>query len=249
MSNLAKKTVFGSFDLAAETYDRAASVQAQIALRLVQKALKRLPHPPETILDIGSGTGFAAIAAARYWPFAHITAMDAASAMLDEVRRKLPSIQTVRGDIANIELKPRYDAILSSMAMHWLRDLQKPLMQWQKCLKPDGKLFIALLVDGSFSEWREMCGEYGERDGLWPFPPADFADGIATQSEIEEITVEYASTTHFLRQLKSIGAATPRPGHRPFDVALMRKILAAAPVPFSATYRVLYIEAPSPDSI
>ena len=244
MSNLAKKTIFGSFDLAAEGYDRAASVQAQIALRLVQKVLRRLSQPPETILDIGSGTGFVSVAAARYWPFATVTAMDAAPAMLDEARRKLPSLRTVRGDIANAALEPRHDVILSSMALHWLREPQKALWQWHKGLRPDGHMFIALLIEGSFAEWRDHCAAFGVRDGLWPFPPADLAD-ISQQSELEEMKVEYASATDFLRQLKHIGAATPRPGHRPFDFASMRQLLAEAPEPFSVTYRVLYIEAPA----
>jgi len=244
MSNLAKKTIFGSFDLAAEGYDRAASVQAQIALRLVQKALRRLLQPPESILDIGCGTGFVSIAAARYWPFAEITAMDAAPAMLDEARRKLPRLQTVRRDIAEVVLESRYDVILSSMALHWLREPQKALWQWQKGLKPDGHMFIALLVEGSFSEWRDHCAMQGMRDGLWPFPSADLA-GISPHNELEEIKVDYPSVTDFLRQLKHIGAATPRPGHRAFDVASMRRVLAEAPAPFGVTYRVLYIEAPA----
>jgi malonyl-CoA O-methyltransferase len=245
MSSLAKKTIFGSFDLAAEGYDRAASVQAQIALRLVQKALKRLPEPPQSILDIGCGTGFVSITAARYWPFASITAMDAAPAMLDEARRKMPTLRTIRADIADPKLEPRFDIVLSSMAMHWLREPGRALTRWQNGLMPDGQLFAALLVDGSFQEWRDHCAAYGVRDGLWEFPPADFANGLASRSELEEITVEYKSATDFLRQLKHIGAATARPGHRPLDVPVMRKILAEAEMPFSVTYRVLYIEAPS----
>jgi malonyl-CoA O-methyltransferase len=215
-----------------------------VALRLVQKALRRLPQPPESILDIGCGTGFVSVAASRYWPFADITAMDASSAMLDEARRKLPRLKTVRADIAEVSPEPRYDVILSSMALHWLREPQKAIWKWRKGLKTGGHMFIALLAEGSFSEWRGHCAAQGMRDGLWPFPPADLA-GVAARSELEEIRVEYPSATDFLRQLKHIGAAMPRPGHRPFDVKSMRRILAEAPEPFGVTYRVLYIEAPA----
>ena len=73
------------------------------------------------ILDIGCGTGFVAEAAARHWPLAHISAIDAAPAMLDEARRKLPHLANHRRRYCNASgLNPPIDLILSSMALHWM---------------------------------------------------------------------------------------------------------------------------------
>jgi malonyl-CoA O-methyltransferase len=135
------------------------------------------------------------------------------------------------------------------MALHWSPDAAATLAGWQKGLKTGGKLFTALLVDGSFKEWRDLCAANNVPDGLWPLPETGFAGGIAGEIETQSIEVDYPSARDFLSRLKAIGAAAPRPGHKPFGATLMRRLLASATTPFAITYRVLYIEAPSVNSI
>jgi malonyl-CoA O-methyltransferase len=227
------------FDRAAENYDEAASMQAEIAKHLVEK-VTRAGLQPNTVLDIGCGTGFVAEIAAQRWPRARITAIDSAPAMLKEMRRKIPEAFVIEGDIAERCFEPEFDLILSSMALHWLSDPRAALEKWRRWLKPQGRLFVTVLLEGSFQEWRDLCAAQGLADGLWPMPRADFASGFAVEDQ--SICVPYSSARDFLRRLKTIGAAAPRSGHRPFNPAIMRRLLARAPRPFSVTYRVLYIE-------
>jgi malonyl-CoA O-methyltransferase len=248
-SNLARKSVAESFDQAAVHYDRAAGVQAQVAERLVQMAAERLPRAPQNLLDIGCGTGFAAAAAGRLWPQSHIAAIDGSPAMLQEARRKMPRLEIKQADIAGFQPNPDFDLILSSLALHWLPDAAAALVRWQKGLRPGGRLFVALLVDGSFREWRELCRSLRAEDGLWRFPSGAFAQQLAARTESDRLSIVYPSARDFVRQLKSIGAATPRADHKPFDAALMRRMLAAAPRPFPVSYCVNYIEMQSPGSI
>jgi SAM-dependent methyltransferase len=55
-----------------------------------ERALEEIPRPPRRALDLGTGTGAAALAIARRWPDAEVVGVDLAEGMLEEARRKLP---------------------------------------------------------------------------------------------------------------------------------------------------------------
>jgi malonyl-CoA O-methyltransferase len=228
------------FDAAAARYDQAALAQAKIAARLVAWAAES-GIEPASILDIGSGTGLVAEEAQRRWPQAQITALDASPAMLKEAQRKMPQLSVMRGDILTAAPSQKFDALFSSMALHWLPDPRGALRRWQSWLKPQGKLFVALPVEGSFQEWRELCQKHSVSDGLWPLPRGDFADGIAARTSSETITIAYPSARDFLRSMKATGAATPRPDHKPVNVAQMRAALNASRQPLNVSYQLLFL--------
>ena len=123
-----------------------------------------------------------------------------------------------------------------------LPDPHATLRRWQGWLKPSGSLYVALLVAGSFDEWRAVCRSEGIEDGLWLLPAADFANDLAAYRDVQTITVSYSSAQEFLQRLKTIGASTPRPGHKPLKASSMRRVLAHAARPFPVSYQVLYLQ-------
>lgn len=237
------------FDQAAGTYDKAARIQSQVAGRLIEKAAEKTLIPPRTILDIGCGTGLVAERAARWWPDAHMTLMDAAPTMLERAKIKVPNARIILRDISAPFLEPAFDLIFSSMALHWMPDPHATLNHWRKGLTPHGRLFTAILAEGSFREWRDLCVSEGLQDGFWPLPCSGFAEDIAVEIEQQLMIAQYPSVLDFLHRLKGTGAATPRSGHRPFSPASMRRLLLRAPQPFCVTYRTLYMNAPWSSSI
>ncbi len=236
------------FDTAATRYDNHASVQAQAAEHLVAWAAPRIAHPQD-ILDIGSGTGFVAQIAAQKWPTAHITALDHAPAMLQQAQNKLPWLKIVSGDAAQMDFDRRFDIIFSGMMLHWLPQPIEALKRWQGWLKPQGRMYVALLVEGSFQEWRDLCRSMNVKDGLWVMPPPGFAGDLVSRTEQQTLSVNYPSARDFLHRLKATGAATPRPDHRPVGAVAMRRLLSHASQPFPVTYQVLYMEIPSQGSV
>ena len=72
-------------------FDRIApqweSIRGPDFLAPLEAALDQLPSPPRRVLDVGTGTGAAARAAAEHFPEAEIVGVDLAEKMLDEARR------------------------------------------------------------------------------------------------------------------------------------------------------------------
>ena len=234
------KAVIYNFDAAASSYDQAALMQVQVAENLVAwvKADKTDIH---SVLDLGCGTGLVSLAAHRRWPNAEIVALDTSSAMVELARHKIPQVRTVVSDATSLFSAETYDLVLSSMMLHWLDDPLAVVRSWQRYVKPGGQLCVALLVEGSFEEWRTLCTEAKISDGLWTMPRGDFADIPATAKYRQALTMSYASAHEFLQCLKQTGAATPRQAHVPISPGAMRRILTGSPRPFDVTYQVLYV--------
>ncbi|MGH3925519.1 MAG: class I SAM-dependent methyltransferase, partial [Pseudonocardiaceae bacterium] len=77
------------WDADASTYDRSASHHPSTALARAAWArmLERLlPSPPARVLDVGAGTGFLTLLAARLGH--RVTALDLSPQMLDKLRTK-----------------------------------------------------------------------------------------------------------------------------------------------------------------
>jgi len=256
MSSEKSSGIIQAFEQAAGTYDQLSQVQRAIARELVFRAASDLGHnldlTPATILDLGAGTGHVTEAASSQWPQAKITALDAAPAMLAALQGKFPDVTILCADAVNPGSIGAYDLILSSMMLHWLPDPRAALAQWRRLLAPGGRIHVAFPVEGSLSEWRDACRDAGLNEGLWPFPPADFAAGLSEKTVIKNFVTLYPDARAFLQSLKRTGARKPRPGHRPESPAALRRLLATHPGAFTATFRIAFLtitadQSPSSD--
>ncbi len=236
-----KLAIIRAFDAAAATYDEASQVQREIARELVMLAARAHDPPPRKILDLGCGAGHVTESALRQWPQAEITALDAAPAMLAALQGKFPSVKPLCADAADPGAIGAYDLILSSMMLHWLPDPRAALARWRAVLEPGGKLLLAIPVAGSLNEWRDACREAGLSDGLWPFPPADFAAGLTEQAETRAFVASYPDARAFLQSFKRTGARKARPGHRPESAAALRRLLASRQDVFKATFLIAFL--------
>jgi ubiquinone/menaquinone biosynthesis C-methylase UbiE len=60
------------------------------AFASLERALDALPEPPQRVLDLGTGTGSAALAAARRFPQAKVVGVDLAEGMVAQARANTP---------------------------------------------------------------------------------------------------------------------------------------------------------------
>ena len=233
--------IVAAFDAAAESYDSATPVQRQVARELVFRAASALKTPPKKILDLGAGSGHVTAEVLRLWPHAKVTALDAAPAMLARLNQKFPQVATLCADAQLLEGAESYDLILSSMMAHWLPDPRAALDDWRRHLAPGGLLAVALPVAGTLAEWRDLLARAGLDDGLWNFPPEDFASDY--ECEIEPFATVHENPAAFLRSLKAAGAQSSRAGHAPTPPARLRRLLREKPEPIQVTYHIAFIVA------
>lgn len=245
-----KRLVQAAFSRAAQ-YDSVATVQAEAATRLAHKIAARLPAAPARILEIGCGTGLLSRQLAAAFPAAHLTLTDISPAMLERCRARLgpgPTYRLLDGEMAD-GIEGPFDLIASSLAMQWFADLPGSLARLTRLLPPGGRLVFATLGRHSFKEWRGAHQALGLPCGLHHYPgPADFPPqaGLAAHIEEEMIAEHHASGQAFVQALKTLGAATPRPGYRPLPPGAFRRLLARLEGDFAVTYHILYVEIAAP---
>jgi SAM-dependent methyltransferase len=90
------------------------------------------------VLDVGAGTGKLTALLARLG--ADVTAVEPDTAMLEELRRGLPSVRALPGSAERIPLPDAsVDAVLCGQSMHWF-DLSRALPEIARVLVPGGTL-------------------------------------------------------------------------------------------------------------
>ena len=114
-----------------------------------KKLIKRMAlQMPETILDVATGTGDLAIAAAKLHP-KQITGVDIADDMLAIGRKKISEkkldhlISLVSGDSENLQFADSsFDATMAAFGVRNFENLEKGLAEMFRILKKGGKVYI-----------------------------------------------------------------------------------------------------------
>jgi SAM-dependent methyltransferase len=115
-------------------FDRIApswsAMRSQDAMEPLHAALDLLPRPPGRILDLGTGTGLAAVAAARRFPSAEVVGIDVSPRMIDEARRDTPADVASRvryevADAAEMAFSEPYDLVVLANMIPFFDELQQ----------------------------------------------------------------------------------------------------------------------------
>lgn len=138
----------------AKDYDNEVSRTNNVST-IAQTILKEIPFSEEmSIMDFGSGTG---LLLSEIAPFVgKITAIDVSASMIAVLESKKKDIQCpleiVQMDLTTETLDRKFDAIISSMTIHHIKDVLALFQKFQSLLKDNGTLAIADLdtEDGSF---------------------------------------------------------------------------------------------------
>ncbi len=151
-------TVEGAFDRVAGHYDSWVRTAIPCYEQLFSKAVDQLPFPADAgieVLDLGTGTGLFAARLAASHPRASFVLCDLASEMLELARQRfatLPNrVELLERDLREIGDDERYDAVISSLAIHHLEADQKRALF--------GRIFGALRPGGAFVNVDQVRGE------------------------------------------------------------------------------------------
>lgn len=238
----------------------------------------------EHVLDLGANSCNIARALAKPVPnpsspdevlpplstrLSRLTAADSSSSILHR-DANLPfnqEVNLVREVLADEEQLPygpnTFDAVLSSLSMHWINDLPSVLAQINNVLKPDAPFIGAMFGGDTLYELRSslQLADLDRRGGVSPHisPLADIRDmgGLLQKAgfklltvDIDDITVDYPDTFALMQDLQAMGESNAilgrEPGAMKKDVllaneAIYREMYGGEDGSIPATFRIIYM--------
>ena len=214
---LDRRAVAQAFDRASASYDAAAALQERVRNELLAR-LTELKLTPQTILDLGAGTGHATRALKRQYPRALVVAADIAPGMLVRARaqsRWLRRFERVRADAYSLPFRDgACDLIYSSLMLQWCDDLDVVFSEIARVLKPGGVLLFSTFGPGTLSELRDAwsaSGAAGNHVNHF-FDPHALGSALMQAGlaepvlDVDRIVTRYPDVIALMRELKAIGA-------------------------------------------
>lgn len=215
-STLAPRDVARSFGAASRSYDAHAWLQTLAREELLSR-LDLLRAPPAAVLDLGAGTGLAAIEIKRRFRGATVTATDIAAPMLDLARRRSRWWRPIRCVQADARALPfpdaSFDLVFSNLMLQWLAPPDAALAQMRRVLKPGGLLLASSFGPETLRELRTAwsaadasvhVNEFIDVHDLGSaLARAGFAEPVL---DVDRHPRNYPDARALMRELKALGA-------------------------------------------
>lgn len=223
-NRLDPRVVRRAFDRAAARYDRNAGLQREVADELLER-LAGVRIEPETVLDLGCGTGHATRALSRMYRGARVYGVDFAPGMLRAFERgwwprRRPT--PVCADFTRLPFEDAsVDLLFSSLAFQWVDDLPALFAELRRVLRHEGVLMFSSFGPDTLMELRAAWAAVDDGVHVNEFPDMhDVGDAMLGAGlrdpvmDVDRLARTYTDTRALMRSIKSIGAgnaASARP--------------------------------------
>ena len=205
-----------SFARAAADYDDVAVLQHEIGRRMIER-LDTMRIAPQSILDIGCGTGLETAALLRRYPRADVLALDFALPMLERARRRGRWLRRPRCLCADLDFLPladhSIDLVFANAALQWSNRPAQAFQDIARVLKPGGLLLFSTFGPDTLRELRAAWAAVDGQPHVHRFVDMhDYGDmlmaaGLADPvMDVERMTLTYTDALHLMREIKLIGA-------------------------------------------
>jgi malonyl-CoA O-methyltransferase len=214
-----------AFGRAAVGYDAAAELQRRVRDELLSR-LDYVTLEPAAVLDLGTGTGHAALALKRRYPASMVVALDLAESMLAEARRRqslFRRFHRVCADAAALPLRSgTVDLVYSNLMLQWCDVPDGVFAECRRVLRAGGLLSFTTFGPDTLVELRRAWAE-ADDGGVHVSRFLDMHDvgdalvrsGFAEPvMDVDRVTLTYAEVRDLMRDLKAIGAHNAASGRR-----------------------------------
>lgn len=203
-----------SFNKIASVYDQVALLPHEVARRLVER-LNYIKLQPQTIIDLGSGTGFCTQLIQQQYPDATLLAMDLSIEMLSFAKKKATApINYICSDAYQLPLPDHsIDLIVSNLMLPWCDDLKSLFQELHRVIRPDGLLMFATLGPDTLLEMRNSWLQIDNSPHVQQFIDmhdigdellrAHFSDPVV---DAEKIQLVYPRVELILQDLMQMGS-------------------------------------------
>lgn len=178
------------FDVVAGGYDREALRFFPFSADCMIESLRLLPG--WRVLDVATGTGVAALSAARLIaPEGRVQGIDISAGMLDQAfanvqRAGLNNIDLQEMDAMELTFPNDYfDALMCSFGIFFFPDMQQALRGWQRVMKPGAPIVLTTFAEDAFQPL--MDNFLGHLQDELPDLGLDALQHVATQQACEEL--------------------------------------------------------------
>jgi malonyl-CoA O-methyltransferase len=204
-----------AFDRAAESYDGAAVLHAEVRENLLER-LQLVTLAPCVVLDAGAGTGHGSRALRRRYPKALVLALDSSRRMLKVAGRQqswLRPFARVCGDAARLPLADgSVDLIVSNLMLQWCHP-DAVFAECRRVLRPAGLLSFSAFGPDTLRELRSAWAQVDARSHVHRFIDMhDLGDALVRHGfaapvlDVERFTLRYLDVRSVAADLKSTGA-------------------------------------------
>jgi malonyl-CoA O-methyltransferase len=215
-TSLDPRAIAASFGAASRSYDAAAWLQAAARNELLSR-LDLLRAPPRAVLDLGAGTGVAALQIKQRFRRAVVTAADIAPPMLEVARKRSRFWRPIRCVQADARALPfdaaSFDLVFSNLMLQWLAPPDIALAEMRRVLKPGGLLLLSSFGPETLRELRTAweAGDAGVHVNDF-IDVHDLGSALARAGFVEPVldvdrsVRHYADARALMRELKALGA-------------------------------------------
>ena len=256
------KALLGSlFDSVAHGYERSS-------LRFYPFAADRIVYrlrvaPGEKVLDVATGPGTAALAAARLvGATGRVMGIDIAEGMLDRAfdnaqRQGLSNVDWHVMDAQHLEFRTAYfDVLMCGAGLFYLEDMHGALAEWRRVLKPGGRLVLTGLAPTAFQPMANMLVDMLRLWGadipshepalLWQrLPDAGQYQALLSDAGLVEVDVDSEQLGYHLNSLDEWWEVVWNTDLR----ALVERLPASEAGRFRAAYQESLLTLMTPDGI
>jgi len=122
-------------------YEKFADQRLRPALEL----LARIPHAaPETVYDLGCGTGEVTRLLAERWPAARVCGIDHSAEMIERAQATPGRVRWTRADLRTWQPEAPADVLYSNATLHWIEDHEALFPRLLAFLAPGGGLAVQM---------------------------------------------------------------------------------------------------------
>ncbi|MEW6086750.1 MAG: malonyl-ACP O-methyltransferase BioC [bacterium] len=209
-----KEKIIRNFSCAALNYDREAVIQNKMGRLLFKQLISEKPKA-DSILDLGSGTGYLLEKVSRVYPGAKLYGLDIAHGMIETAAKRFQNKRNVfiiEGDIENLPLgENSFDLVISNATLQWIKDLDTTLKDINRVLKKNGVFYANIFGEKTFQELKLSLKSIGL---VYPFSfisRENLAEILTKNGFKAEIKTKifykyYPDLMTFLKKVKEIGA-------------------------------------------
>jgi malonyl-CoA O-methyltransferase len=214
---LDEKKIALRFNKAAKTYDQVAVLQRRVGKALLER-LQGIRCQPQTILDLGCGTGYIESFLKKAYPAAKIIGLDKSNGMLTQAQYKekeQPCSEThwVCGYAENLPFSDQaFELIYSNLMLHWSVDFTKSLNEIRRVLKPGGLLLFSMVGPDTLQELRYCWAQVDDKPHVHVFVDMhDLGDSLLQTPfsnpvmDVDYFTLLYSKALILMKELKDLG--------------------------------------------